>query len=230
MLGQHLGETWVGIVAYIGAISASGLLSVDLYNKYGISSEFRRKTPHLVMGTFLALAPWGLPSLIGISLVGAYILGVALAFRLGPRMGWRIAETLPVVGRTESFGDLLFPVGLVLTYALTGGDVYLYTVPALVLAYADAAAALVGIRARRFCFRAMGDSKSLQGSLAFAGVAFAVAFPAMLALRTGVGPAATFALSAVLASILTVVEAFSGKGLDNLLIPAAGAAFLAVGG
>jgi phytol kinase len=230
MLGQRLGETWVGILAYIGAVSVAGLLSANLYNKYSISSEFRRKTLHLVVGTFLALAPWGLPSLIGVSLVGAYILGTVLALRLGSRMGWRIAKPLPVVGRTASFGDLLFPVGLVLTYAVTGGDVYLYTVPALVFAYADAAAALVGIRARRFCFRVMGDSKSLQGSLAFAGVALAVAFPAMLALRPGVAPAATFALSAALASILTVVEAFSGKGLDNLLIPPVGAAFLAVAG
>ena len=219
-----------GILAYIGAVCAGPFLSVDLYNAYRISPEFRRKIPHLVMGTFLALAPWGLPSLFGVSLVGVFILGAALAYRLGPRVGLGIAEALPVVGRTESFGDLLFPVGLMLTYALTGGDVYLYTVPALVFAYADAAAALVGIRARRFCFRAMGDSKSLQGSLAFAGVALSVAFPAMLAVRPGVAPAATFALSAALASILTVVEAFSGKGLDNLLIPAAGAAFLAVGG
>ncbi|HEY7546913.1 MAG TPA: cytidylyltransferase, partial [Blastocatellia bacterium] len=94
-------------------------------------------------------------------------------------------------------------------------------VPILILALADAAAALVGVRWGKLHFRAIGGYKSVEGSIAFFAVSLASVF---LSLRlfgcAGRMEAASIALA--MSFILMIVEALAWRGLDNALIPLAG--------
>ncbi len=68
-------------------------------------------------------------------------------------------------------------------FVLSDGRTLLYVVPILVLTFADAAAALVGVAFGRLRYSTVGGSKSLEGSAAFLGVAFLCAGMSLLAIR-----------------------------------------------
>jgi phytol kinase len=126
----------------------------------------------------------------------------------------------------RSAGDITFPLGIAAVFLLSEGDCLLYTVPVLVLTFADAAAALVGTFYGLFRFETPGGKKSVEGSFAFFVVAFlCIHIPLLLCSDGGQEKAVLIAL--LLGFLLTIVEALAGwRGLDNLCIPVAGFIFL----
>ena len=104
-------------------------------------------------------------------------------------------------------------------FVLSDGRTLLYVVPILVLTFADAAAALVGVAFGRLRYSTVGGSKSLEGSAAFLGVAFLCAGMSLLASGDH-GYHEAFAIAVALAFATTILEAVASKGLDNLLVPA----------
>jgi phytol kinase len=105
-------------------------------------------------------------------------------------------------------------------FALSMGHPSRFCIPVLTLALADAAAALVGTRHGAHRFGGLAGEKSLEGSAAFFVTAFlCVCVP--LRLWPEGGWAWTLLLSLDLAALLTLVEALSGHGLDNLAVPLA---------
>jgi phytol kinase len=119
----------------------------------------------------------------------------------------------------RSLGEFYFPLGVGSVFCLSNGDRVLYSIPVLVLALADAAAALVGEHYGRLRFRVIGGCKSVEGSLAFFAVSFLSVFLSLLLFKSQ-GEAALIALG--VSSALTIVEALAWRGNDNALIPVCG--------
>ncbi len=185
----------------------------------GLDPEVLRKLLHIGMGAVSLALPWffdhAWPVLI-----------LAAAFGLGLLAGrfsgcWRRAAhgILCELGRTSA-GDLCFPVAVAAVFVLSAGRVAHFCVAILVLALADAAAALVGTRHGAHRYGKPGNEKSLEGSAAFFLVALACIYVPLRVWPEG-GRAWTLLLSLDLAFLLTCVEALSGNGLDNLTVPLA---------
>jgi phytol kinase len=94
-------------------------------------------------------------------------------------------------------------------------------VPILVLTFADAVAALVGVRYGQHKYQATGGRKSIEGSSAFFLAAFFSAHVPLL-LASDLGRPETLLIGITFGLLLTMVEAVAWSGLDNLFIPIVG--------
>jgi phytol kinase len=103
---------------------------------------------------------------------------------------------------------------------MTAGRPWLYLSAVLVLAVADAFAALIGGRYGVIRYPVEDEQKSLEGSLVFLLIAFlAIHLPALLMTDL---PRAVCVLAALLvAALVTGFEAISLRGADNLFVPLA---------
>jgi phytol kinase len=117
-----------------------------------------------------------------------------------------------------SVGALLFPLGLGIAALVACGHPCAFAFGALVLAFADPAAATVGSWVTSPGWRAIGGKKSVSGSLSFFMVSAALA-TILVAASGGWDPLKVLAVAA----ILTMIEGCLGYGLDNLLLPLAAA-------
>lgn len=188
-----------------------------LQNSRGTDPEVLRKLLHVGMGLVSLSLPWlfGTPRPV-LLLAGLFAAGL-LAGRCSEC--WRRVTGGVLCGITRpSVGDLCFPAGVALVFALAAGHMSHFCIPVLTLTFADAAAAVVGTRFGAHQFGGPGRRKTLEGSAAFCLVAFLCAYVPLL-LRPEGGWAWTFLLSISLAVLLTLVEAVSGSGLDNLTVP-----------
>jgi hypothetical protein len=103
-------------------------------------------------------------------------------------------------------------------WVLSHSRPWLYTAAILVLAVADGCAALVGTRWGRLRYEVEDETKSVEGSsvflvIAFAAIAVPMAFGSDLALP------AVAAAALLVALLVTLVEAVSLNGGDNVLVP-----------
>jgi phytol kinase len=121
----------------------------------------------------------------------------------------------------SSWGDLFFPLAAALAWTLAPGDWLRFSLPMLVLALADAMAALVGCSYGRLTYSSTGQPKTWEGSLAFALVTFLVVEIPLL-LGTDLERASALLIALNLAVLLMLVEALAWEGSDNLLIPLTG--------
>jgi phytol kinase len=130
--------------------------------------------------------------------------------RLATRRGLLTSLCVP----RPSLGAELFPVAVLVAFALAGDRLWLYAAALLVLALADTAAALVGTLAGRVEYRVWGERRTLEGSLAFLVTCFpCLAIPLALAGAGGT-------LAALLAAVVcTAVEAVTPRGTDNVFLP-----------
>jgi dolichol kinase len=179
------------------------------------SAEATRKLVHVSGG----LACLALPFLIDSHWV---VLGLALAlstlFWVAHHRG-RL-RSLHGVERT-SRGVEYFPIVVYALFVLTDGQPWLYVCALLTLAVSDALAALIGTRYGRLRYEVDGDSKSLEGSLAFLVATFLVVeLPLVLWDDPSLPPTASRVLAALLtAALVTGFEAVSLAGRDNLWVP-----------
>jgi hypothetical protein len=121
----------------------------------------------------------------------------------------------------KSHGSVYYPFAIAFLFHLTREQYALYVSAVLVLTVADTAAALIGSRFGRIRYRIgdISDCKSLEGSLAFYALAMlAVVLP--LSFSDAHIAVVNVWLSAFLvAMLLTLVEAVSLGGRDNLYVP-----------
>lgn len=204
----------------VGASFAALIVSLrTLRDTLGADPELLRKFLHIGMG----LVSLGLPWLFD---TPRPVLLLAGAFAAGLLAGRSSACWRRIVGgilcgiRRPSAGDLCFPAAVAAVFVLSAGCVSSFCVPVLTLTLADAAAALVGTRHGAHRFGRPGREKSVEGSAAFFLVAFPCAYVPLLVWPEG-GWGWTALLSLNLAALLTLVEAVSGNGLDNLTVPLA---------
>ena len=198
----------VGFLGLVGAAEA-----VRRFTR--ASAEATRKLVHVSGG----LACVALPFLIESHWA---VLGLALAlsglFWIAHRRG-RL-KSVHGVERT-SRGVEYFPVVVYALFVLTRGRPWLYVCALLTLAVSDALAALIGTRYGRLRYEVDGESKSLEGSLAFLVATFLVVeLPLVLWNDPTLPSTASRVLAALLtAALVTGFEAVSLAGRDNLWVP-----------
>ena len=183
----------------------------------GTDPEVLRKLLHVGMGLVSLSLPWFCGTPRPVLLLASLFAAGLLAGRFSAC--WRRVTGGVLCGITRpSVGDLCFPAGVALVFALAAGRTLHFCIPVLTLTIADAAAAMVGMRYGAHQFGGPGGRKTLEGSAAFCLVAFLCAYVPLL-LRPEGGWAWPLLLAISLAALLTPVEAVSGSGLDNLTVP-----------
>ncbi len=174
--------------------------------------EHSRKLVHFGGGLLCLFFPW----LIGSPLVVlALTAGNAALFATGRRLGF--LHSLHSVNR-RTLGSEFYPISIFLVFLIAHDRPWLYLSAILVLAVADAFAALVGNRYGSIHYEVEDNRKSLEGSLVFLVVAFlAIQLPLLHMTDT---PRLVCTLAALYTAILvTGFEAISLGGTDNLFIP-----------
>lgn len=216
--------TLIVLSVTLTSLLIGSLLVIGQYRRrYGLHPELARKGVHVLMGLACLPLPW-LPLDAGLVTACALLLGLTLlTLRLLPGLRCTYGAPLYAIGR-PSIGELCFPIGVALVYRLAQGDPLFFCLPLLLLSLADPAAALVGTFYGRRQYRIVGGTKSLEGSFTFFGVALICGASALL--LAGMSLAAAIAVAFVLSLVTTLIENFSWRGLDNLLVPLGGCVLL----
>ena len=146
------------------------------------------------------------------------VVGLAAVLTVG-LVAARRRSVVAVAGLdAPSTGSVAFPASVAALYVLTAGQPVLYAIPLLLVGLAGPAASFAGTRRGRTPFATVDGTKSREGSLAFAVVAF-VCVHVPLLLFTPVGRGESLAIAAVVAALATALEAVSWRGLDVLVVP-----------
>jgi phytol kinase len=212
---------WVGVAAVaVFLLVTLGATHVARHNS-AMAPELSRKVMHVALGGSALAFPWIFTTPSPAFVVAGMTILVLLALRTGT-LGADARGVVHGVSR-KSEGDLYLPVAIALSFAFADGDALVYVIPMLIATFADSAAAVVGTRHGRTRFMTLHhrELKSVEGSLAFAGFAFVVT-AAALTLGTRLTPGNIVLVAAVLGLHVTLVEAASCRGLDNLMVPLAG--------
>ena len=199
----------------LGGAFLSLIVIAELWRRLGAPKpEHTRKLVHLGGGVaclffpFLIDSPW---------VILAMALPLTALFVAGSKLGF--LKSLHGVAR-KSRGAEYYPLAVFLVFVLTRGRPWLYLAAVLVLAVADAFAALIGSRYGVVRYEVEDEMKSLEGSLVFLVIAFlAIHLPVLLMTDL---PRPVCVLAAVLvAALVTGFEAISLEGADNLFVPMA---------
>jgi len=204
-------------------ILTSGLMgAIRIFQKrYAPHPEWCRKLMHIGSGMVALSIPWLFQTTWPVLLLCAASVAGLLAIKYLKYLKHNIGRVVGEVKR-ESSGDIYFPLTIAVLFLLSKGDPLFYSIPIMILTFADAAAALVGIFYGVLHYETRDGLKTIEGSLAFFLVAFFCAYLPML-IFTDLGSKEIFLIAFLLAFLLMIVEAAVGwKGLDNLLIPVIG--------
>lgn len=174
--------------------------------------EYTRKFAHVGAGFVVIAFPWMFSSVWTVSVLAFAFFGVLVIGRLTGQL-----DSVHGVRRRTS-GAYYYPFAVLGTFWLSGGDPVLYCAPIAVMALADTGAAIVGTRGGRHRYRVYDGHRSLEGSVTFFGLAFAVLLVA-LAVAGRPGWPALLLVTLVAATLATATEALSVRGADNVFVP-----------
>lgn len=216
---------WLGMGLVVGALV--GLMSALRFyqKKCSPNPEWVRKLLHMGMGLVVLSFPWLFDqSWPVVVLAGATSVGL-IAIRVVKGLHERLGDVLGGVAR-ESLGEIYFPVAVALLFVLTLREeqevferrVLLYGIPILILALADALAALIGVRFGRLRYPTVEGHKSTEGSFAFFAVAFVSTYLPLLCCDPTEHDRA-FLIGLLLGFLAMMFEAIAWRGLDNLVLP-----------
>lgn len=187
---------------------------------YGAQLEVRRKIVHVCVGV----------TIVGVAVMTASVTALIAAcsgiaawqifsrrFK-GPSMLHSLLIDRP--GVAHSYGDVLMPLGMGLSFLIAGSATAPWLFASTVLIVADAAAAIVGTKWGCHRYRVVGgaSTKSLEGSASFVAAAWMLGLIFLLPVldtATWLGVAWTL----LLACMLAACEAVCVRGSDNLVLP-----------
>ena len=218
-------EWWNFVLVFVGLVAAIGL-GEGVRAIFRWSPEFTRKLVHISVGVLIFFAP-----AIFVTAIPAIVLAVVfivlnlLAIRLGVLKGMH-GTTRP------TYGTVYYPLSfLILVLVFWYHADYILSIAILVMAFADAAAAIVGESLRRPReYYLSSDKKSVEGSVTMFAVSFAVVFIGLtyFGIAAERGWLLVLAASFVAALTSTAWEALSARGFDNLSVPLSTALVLAL--
>ncbi len=194
-------------------------LAEYLYQIRNFRAEITRKLVHFGTGILTLLFPVYLSSHWQVLfLCGSFLFLLIASLKL------KLLPSINAIDRV-SYGSLLFPVAVYfcyLGYFWAGKELIFFYLPILILAICDPLAALVGKRWPRGRYRVGRGRKTLSGSLAFFVASALLSVLLFRILASGEAPFwRSLSLSVLLSVFVTIVEAVSGRGTDNLSIPLA---------
>ena len=191
------------------------LVAAELWSRLGKPKpEWTRKLVHLGGGIIGLFLPWLIESPLVVFVLTA---SLSALFLLGEKT--KLLKSLHGVER-KSRGSEYYPLAIWLVFLIAADRPWLYLSAVLVLAVADAFAALIGSRYGKHRYEVEDEFKSVEGSLVFFAIAFLAIVLPLLFMTTL--PRMVSVLSALLVSMLvTIFEAISLRGTDNLFVPIA---------
>lgn len=213
MTDLALGGTWLVVLA-----AAFGVALV--IRALGIASTYVRDMLHIGAGIWVIGWPWWHGTAVPIAIVGAVALGVAFVPTLARRSHFVERLQRCVTSDDEHWGGLVLYTIAYAIFTVIGVmlDPFAAGAALLALSLGDGIGGAVGRALGDHHYRAPGGKqKSFEGSLVVLLCAVIGALLASLLFATPLPLASAFVLGAVAA----VTEAFSPRGTDNLLIPAA---------
>lgn len=211
---------WAAMIVVGGAFLAVFATGEIAHRKLGIPADDTRRLVHATAGV-VALP---LPAIFSSSWPVLLLSTGFFVFLVVTRRTGHLAS-IHGIGRS-SVGAFLYPVAIAATFVLAHDRPTWYAVAVGALAFADAAGGLVGSRLGRRRFASWGQPKSVEGS---AAALAAATLTSLVVLVAGGTPATEAALVAVLVGlVVATVEAALPWGLDNLGVPLAALASLAV--
>lgn len=187
------------------------LLTEFLHRKKLAHIEINRKIIHIFGGFIASILPLILPRWFVIYLM----LIATLLFLVEKKINF-LPSLHGVIRRTH--GEILFPLGIALVILLEP-QAWRITYGILIMGVSDAMASIVGSKWGRIKYRTFSNhTKTYLGSATFFICTLAIGITGLI-----IGESFTISqalLPATIASlILTLIEAGSSNGLDNLLIP-----------
>src|SRR5690606_2757042 len=175
-------------------------------------AEWTRKLVHVTGGLVSLGLPWLVRSHWTVLALGT---GLGLTL-LGTRRLGLLPSVRGVARRSE--GAVFLPAAIYLVFLLAAERPTLYLISVLTLVVSDALAALVGTTYGRLTYRVERDRRSIEGSVVFFLATFlGVHLP--LLLLTDVDRAVSVLVAAQIALLVTILEAVSVDGADNLVVP-----------
>lgn len=217
----------------ITGVAAAGLAAVVFVFKYlalrdKLPKEAARKGLHTLTALLIAAAPVFIPDFLIL-----FTLGMALVVVLFVAVQSEFFRPLESAER-KSWGIVYFPVTFSFMLLLWFETYWVFALSFIIMGLADSAAALVGARFGKHHFRITADAKSLLGSSAFFITTLLILFSASTEIVAGTllqsepfEITGAFVLAVVLISLmLTVFEAVSSYGADNLTVTIAASVLL----
>jgi dolichol kinase len=175
-------------------------------------AEWTRKLAHFGIGLVTCALPWLLSSIW--TLLGLAVAASAPVLWARSR-GW--LRSVFAVER-ESWGEVYFPLAVVVLFAIGRERPVFYVVSLLTMVVADALAAVLGRAYGRHQYLVTTHRRSLEGSAVFLFAAFLVVHLPLL-LATGIDRAACVLVAAQIALLVASFEAIGTNGSDNLFVP-----------
>jgi phytol kinase len=215
-----LSNPWVGVGLLM--ILLLGMLVVirAAASVFALGPEVTRKLAHIGLGLSTLSFPVLFKSTWPVAVLVAATIVVLAAMRWVPAVRDRWGTVVDGVTRRTG-GGLYFPIAAGLLFVVANGDPITFGVPILTLTFADAAAALIGVRYGRTSLRSGDESKTLEGSIAFFTIAFLTTYAPLL-LFTTIGRLESLLIAVVFGLLVMMLEAVSLRGTDNLMIPFGG--------
>lgn len=204
-------------IALVPSIALALLVLLGSHTR--LAPELARKALHICIGLIAASFPWIFTDAKQVWMVVALLTLGFLALRHVAILKHLLGNSIYSIGR-KSYGELCFPVAIGILYTLAGDNKLLYLLPLMIVTFADSLAALVGLYYGRRRYHSPDGRKTIEGSLVMFLVSMSCAFVA-LNLQTSMSPQAVLLVAFNLASMVTLVEAISWRGIDNLMIPLA---------
>jgi phytol kinase len=213
-------DPWLGIAIIVAGLATMLGVLRALRARYTLHAELLRKMAHVGLGLATLSFPWLFREAWPVIVLGAVATGTLLSLRYLPWLRKNVGGVVHGVARSSA-GDLYFPLAATGLFLVARGDWVLYTLPILTLAFADAVAALIGVRYGQVKFEGTEGKKSVEGSIAFFLVAF-LATHIPLLLFTPTGRAESLLIGLTFGVLVMLLEAIAWRGLDNLFIPFGG--------
>jgi phytol kinase len=214
----------IAILAVL-TILISLLLGLKQIQKHlPVHPEVLRKILHVVMGCVSLTFPWVFAQPEPVIILALTAAASLFVIKRHKRTRETIGTAFCSVKR-ESFGELCFPLSVAILFTVSHTQPLFYVIPIVILTVSDALSALIGIFAGRLFFTTKEGHKTVEGSLTFLASA-AIATFAILVFYAHMDATVATLVSLIIGSLVTLFEAMSWRGLDNLFIPLSAYAFL----
>ena len=210
---------WLGIILIVALLVAAMFGVRWAGHRFMWHAELSRKAVHVLMGLSCLTFPWLFQEAWPVWIIAGLSVVSLSAVRLVPALRVRLGGVLSGVER-QSWGELFYAPSVAFVFWLSHGDPLRFGVPVLVLALADAAAALIGRRYGCARFETDDGIKSFEGSTGFFFTAFFATHIPLL-LWTSVGRLECLLIGVVMGLLTMLIEAIAWRGLDNVFVPLA---------
>ena len=208
---------WLSILIVLAALGALVSTVRVAQARFDWDPEISRKTVHMCMGLVCFSFPWLFHETRPVWILAALAVMALGSIRMVSALQARFGSVLGGVKR-KTWGELFFPVSVAFLFWMANGNALLFCVPVLILAFADAVAALIGRRYGFAQYETDDGWKSMEGSVSFFIAAFLSTHIPLL-LFSNVGRLECLLVAVIVGFVLMLMEAIAWRGLDNLFVP-----------